>query len=466
VPGAAEKWEVSDDKKTWTFKIRGNAQYWNGDTLRAGDFRSAWISLLDPKRESPYSSLFDVIRGAYEYRTGQEADPSGIGIEVEGDKTLIVHLAVPASFFPAMLCHHSFSPVHPSMLGKEDWSGAAPVSNGPFYIAEQKTEQRAAGDGTGPDQIILSKNTHYWDAQRVNLNRITLRYIDDADEASALWNSGEARWVSGDVNLEALTDRSGIVVNPMFATHYYFIRSAEKPWTDYRVRRALILALPWDTMREGHYLPAKTLIYPIMGYPEVEGLENTDIDEAVRLLEEAGFPKGEGLPELVIRLTPSQESTRVGELMAVSWKEKLGVPVRIEVIPFRQYFQALKSPGYGVGSSTWIGDFADPYTFLQMWRRDSNLNDAHLNDADYEDLIEKSMSQEGRERLTTLAEAEKLLLDRGTVIPISFSPALNIIDTGELDGWYPNALDIHPFKYLAFKALRPLPGVAQAVPVR
>jgi peptide/nickel transport system substrate-binding protein/oligopeptide transport system substrate-binding protein len=454
IPGAAEKWEVSEDKKTWTFTIRGNAQYWNGDPLRARDFRDAWISLLDPQRESPYSSLFDVIQGAREYRTGQAPDSSGVGITAEGDATLIVRLAVPASFFPSMLCHHSFSPVHPSMLRNEDWSASPPVSNGPFYISGPG----AAGEEA--DTLVLTKNTRYWDSRRVSLNQITIRYTEDPDEASALWNSGEARWISGDVNLETLTDRSGIVVNPMFATHYYFIRSTERPWTDYRLRRALILALPWDAIREGHYLPAKTLIYPIEGYPKLDGLEQTDVDEALRLLEDAGFPRGTGLPELVIRLTPSQEAARIGELMALAWKEKLGIPVRIEIVPFRQYFQAMKTPGYGVGSSTWIGDFADPYTFLQMWRRDSNLNDAGLNDADYEELMEKSMAQEGRERFATLAEAEKLLLDRGTVIPISYSPALNIVDTGELDGWYPNALDIHPFKYFSFKALRPLPGVA------
>jgi peptide/nickel transport system substrate-binding protein/oligopeptide transport system substrate-binding protein len=454
VAGAAETWEVSEDKKTWTFTIRDSARYWNGDPLRARDFRDAWISLLDPKRESPYSSLFDVIQGVREYRTGQAPDSSGIGVTAAGDKTLIVHLAVPASFFPSMLCHHSFSPVHPSMLGNEDWSASPPVSNGPFYISGPPA---AGGEG---DTLVLTKNTRYWDSRRVELNQITIRYTEDPDEASSLWNSGEARWISGDVNLDALTDRSGIVVNPMFATHYYFIRSREPPWTDYRLRRALILALPWEAIREGHYLPAKTLIYPIEGYPKLDGLEHTDIDGALRLLEEAGFPQGAGLPELVIRLTPSQEAARIGELMALAWKEKLGVPVRIEVIPFRQYFQALKTSGYGVGSSTWIGDFADPYTFLQMWRRDSNLNDAGLNDADYEELMEKSMAQEGRERFATLAEAEKLLLDRGTVIPISYSPALNIVDTGELDGWYPNALDIHPFKYFSFRAFRPLPGVA------
>ncbi|MDR2210410.1 MAG: peptide ABC transporter substrate-binding protein, partial [Spirochaetaceae bacterium] len=453
VPGAAEKWEVSADKKTWTFTIRNNAAYWNGDTLRAEDFRAAWISLLNPERESPYSGLFDVIQGARDYRTGKVSDPSSVGIKTAGDKTLVIRLASPASFFPLMLCHHSFSPVHPSMLENEDWSAAPPLSNGPFYIVERDSSD------DGLNKLVLAKNGRYWDSQRVNLNQITILYTED-EEAAVLWNSGQARWVAGNVSLEALTDRSGIMVNPMFATYYYFIRSSEKPWTDHRVRRALILALPWETLREGYSLPATTLIFPLQGYPKIEGLTLTDVSESLRLLEEAGFPKGEGLPELVLRISPSQDAARIGELMALAWKEKLGAKVRIEVVPYRQYLQSLKKDGYTVGSSSWIGDFADPYTFLQIWRRDSNLNDARLDDADYEALIEKSMIQEGAERLATLAEAEKLLLDRGTVIPISYSPALNIVDTGELDGWYPNALDIHPFKYLIFKGFRPLPGVA------
>jgi peptide/nickel transport system substrate-binding protein/oligopeptide transport system substrate-binding protein len=97
-----------------------------------------------------------------------------------------------------------------------------------------------------------------------------------------------------------------------------------------------------------------------------------------------------------------------------------------------------------------------------MWRRDSNLNDACLDDNEYESLIEKSMTEDGNVRMATLAEAEKLLLDRGVVLPIYYNPALNIIDTAELEGWYPNALDIHPFKYLQFMAYRPLPNVVMA----
>jgi peptide/nickel transport system substrate-binding protein/oligopeptide transport system substrate-binding protein len=451
IPAAAEDWDLSEDKKQWTFIIREQARFWNGDPLRAEDFRAAWISLLDPRRNSPYSSLFDLIEGAREYRTGALRDSAQVGIETRGDKTLIVRLTAPASFFPNMLCHHSFSPIHPSMIDRENWSLEAPVSNGPFYIRE-RTEK----------QLVLAKNERYWEASRVSLNRIIIKYTGNGDEASRLWNSGEARWISGEVNIDALTDRSGIQVNAMFATHYYYIRSAKKPWNDYRVRRALVLALPWEEIRQGHFLPAKTLIYPIPGYPEVQGLDVTDGEEAQKLLAEAGYPRGTGLPDLVIKLSPSEEAARIGGLMAKAWKEQLGVPVRVEVVSHNQYFQSLKGNDYEVGSSTWIGDFADPYTFLQMWRRDSNLNDARHDDADYEQLMEKSMSEEGEQRWSTLAEAEKLLLERGTVLPISYSPAINIVDINELDGWFPNALDIHPFKYLSFRAFRPLPGVVLA----
>ncbi|MDR1507353.1 MAG: peptide ABC transporter substrate-binding protein [Treponema sp.] len=445
VPAAASSWRLSEDKKVWTFTIRANAKYWNGDPLEAEDFRAAWLDTLDPAKNSPYSSLYDIISGAREFRLGLTRNPAEVGINAPDSRTLVVTLNAPASFFPSMLCHHSFSPVHPSMANIENWS--APVSNGPFFVSE---------NGTG--YLTLLKNRNYWDAGSVALEKITIRFVDDDDESTAMWNSGEARWLAGGVNLETLTDRSGIVVNPMFATHYYYIRS-EGPFSDHRVRRALVLALPWDEIRENHFLPAKTLVYPIPGYPELKGVE-TNVEEAQDLLAEAGFPKGIGLPELVIRITPAEEADRIGKLMAAAWMGKLGIPVKLDVVPYSRYFAALKGKDYNVGSSTWIGDFADPYTFLQMWRKDSNLNDSGYNDGDFETLMEKSMTEEGDKRFEILGEAEQMLLDRGTVLPISYTPALNIVDTDELDGWFPNALDIHPFKYFSFKAFKPLPGVA------
>jgi peptide/nickel transport system substrate-binding protein/oligopeptide transport system substrate-binding protein len=349
-----------------------------------------------------------------------------------------------------MLCHHSFSTLSPAQLAEgADWT--APVGNGPFIIIE-KTEER----------IVFEKNPYYWDSGNVALRRLVIQFTVDGKEASALWNSGAAHWLSGDMDIDSLTDRSGIMVNAMFATHYYFIRSSSPPWNDPRVRRALSLALPWDEIRSGLYLPAKTLIFPITGYPEIAGIDGTDAPESLRLLADAGFADGALFPQLVIRIPPSEEARRIALLMAGAWQTKLHVPTLIQEVPFAQYQSSLKRDDYVVGSTGWIGDFADPYTFLQMFQKDSNLNDARYNDADYEALIEKSMNEDGDERMATLSEAEAMLLDRGVVLPISYSPAINIVDTDELDGWYPNAMDLHPFKYLSFKEKKPLPGVASS----
>ncbi|MDR1388668.1 MAG: peptide ABC transporter substrate-binding protein [Treponema sp.] len=445
VPAAASSWRISADRKVWTFTIRPGARFSNGDALRAEDFRAAWLSVLEPENECPYSSLFDIIEGARDYRMGVSADPLSVGITALAEKTLEVRLTSPAAYFPSMLCHHSFYPIHPSMIQDGDWT--RPVSNGPFVMEDFDR-----------DKIVLAKDARYWDAASVSLNRITIRVTNSDEEAAALWNSGEARWIEGGVDLDALTDRSGIQVNPMFATYYFFIRTTG-PWEDYRLRRALSLALPWPEIRQGHYLPAKNLVYPINGYPSVDGIENQDIEEAKRLFAEAGHPSGVNLDEIIIRVVQGEEEDRIAKLMAAAWME-LGLAVKIDVISPLKYFDSMKDKNYNVGSLSWIGDFADPYTFLQMWRRDSNINDAWFNDADFEALMEQSMNEEGRTRFETLAKAEQLLIDRGAVLPVSHSIALNVVDTDELDGWFANPLDIHPYKYFSFKSLKPLPGVA------
>jgi len=446
IPALAESWDLSQDGRQWTFTIRQNARFSNGDPITAEDFRRSWLSLISPGREAPYSSMFDLIEGARDYRTGA-AGPGGVGVIARGPRTLVVRLNSPASFFPSMLCHHSFSPIHESMVGVEDWSLAPPISNGAFRISEMDA-----------DRIVLVRSEYYWDAASVALSRITVRFAGD-DEASALWNSGEALWIYGNANLDALTDRSGISVHPLFGTHFYFIRS-EEPLDDYRVRRALVLALPWEEMRSRHFLPARTLVNPLPGYPRIAGIGETDPARAARLLEQAGFPGGEGMPELVFRITPSMEAARISGLMAGAWEEHLGVSSRMEVVPFDEYFASLRLGGYHVGSSSWIGDFPDPYSFLKKWRRGSNLNSALHSDDDFERLMDRSMLEAGAARWATLAEAEQLLLDRGSVIPISFLPAVNVIDTHELEGWFPNPLGIHPFRHLSFREFAPLPGVA------
>ena len=165
VAAVASRWKLSDDKKVWTFTLRDYARYWNGDSVKAEDFRAAWLYLLEPGRNSTYSSLFDIIEGAGDYRTGRVTDKARVGIEAPDDKTLVVRLASPAAFFPSMLCHHSFSPVHPAMLKVEDWSSTSPISNGPYYLLENNGKTK-----------VFARNELYWDAVDVRLKTIQPSY--------------------------------------------------------------------------------------------------------------------------------------------------------------------------------------------------------------------------------------------------------------------------------------------------
>lgn len=447
VPGVAYRWKLSPDRKTWRFLLRENARFSNGDPVRAGDFRESWLRVLDPEGGAEYSFLFDVIRGARDYRLGRSREVAGI--RVVADHELEVELEKPASHFLKLLCHTTFVPLHSSYRQRRGWDTEATlIGNGPFYLHAR-----------GPGELALRRNQLYWDAPRVELESLRVRFLEDEQEISQGFNKGEIHW-STDWDTELLLDRTKIVFNPLFATSYFFFVCAQAPWSDSRVRRALALLVPWEQVRsKDTLLPTSRLIPPIPSYPEVKGIQGPDRDEALRLLEQAGYPGGRGLPPVDFKLPDDPESTRVAGLMAEAWKRELALEVRLTSLPFDRYLAEVKRPDFTLGAGTWIGDYADPLTFLQMWTADSNLNDARFVDEEFEALIDGSHGAEPKARYERLAQSEELLLQRAVILPISYSPAFNLIDLDRVEGWFPNVLNIHPFKYIRFRTLRVPEGV-------
>ena len=454
VPAVAREWEISSDGTVYTFSLRNGARYWNGDRVTAQHFRDTWLALLDPAAESAYSFLFDSIAGAEEYRSGKNSDPESVGIRAVADDVLELTLHQPAPHFIDVLAHHSFVPVHPRMLQDGDWEqGEEIIGNGPFRIIEHTAEE-----------IVLSRNDHYWDRRNVRIPRLRLIFSEDDEQVTQAFNDGEIHWAAGGMMLDQVARPQSIVVNPMFATTYFFFVSDREPWDDPRVRRALTLLLPWDRIRDSeiHFAPARTLVPVIPGYPDVVGIVEQDLDEAFELLEMAGFPEGDGLEEPVIRIPGGLENSRIVTLMRESWEEYLGLESHVEVVRYPEYFDSLSEDrAYAVATVSWIGDFADPLTFLQMWTSQSNLNESGFNNPDYDRLVREGATLRGETRYETLSRAERMLLETAVVLPISHSPAINLIDLSTVDGWYPNPLDIHPFKYLRLLGLTPAPGVVR-----
>lgn len=451
VPGVARTWTVSNDNLRWTFRLRPDARYSNGDRVTAAHFRDTWLALLHPDADSAYSFLFDVIRGAQDYRLGRNSDPGSVGIRAVSDSELVVELHSPATHFLDILCHHSFVVVHPDMLEKGDWDSTEIIGNGPFVLTERSE-----------DRLVMEVNEQYWDRDALEIDGLRILLVDDPETSTEAFNRGSVHWMSGGWNLEAITDRRSIVVNPMFSTTYYYFRASEKPYDDARVRRALALLLPWSQIRseEIYFSPASTLVPPIPFYPNPDGIVEAVEDEALALLAEAGYPGGNGLPAPTILIPGGEDHNRIATLVQAAWGERLNLEVQIVEVPFPRYFDALETESYTLGTVSWIGDFADPLTFLQMWTSGSNLNDSGYANADFDGLVNRSLSQRGSERFQTLAEAEAMLLDSGLVLPISHSPAVNVIDQRRISGWYANPLDIHPFKHIGFAELAPIPRVA------
>jgi len=446
VPGTAFKWDMSDDNLVYTFYLRDNAYYSNGDPVKAEDFRRTFIYNLDPASNAAYSVYLDVIKGAKDFREGKSKDPASVGIRAVSDKVLEITLAKPASHFLKLLCLLNFAPIHSSYNGKKNWDTESTlITNGPFMIQERK-----------PDQILFVKNKHYWDADQVKMDGILLRFFKDDKELAGEVNAGKIHWTNlnyCDYQTLDAASKEKIVPNSMFATSFLFFVCKEKPWNDPRVRKGIAMLFPWKELRSQEFslYPTTKLVPEIPKYPEVKGISQNKA-EALKLLEEAGFPKGAGLPPITILITKG--GTFYADKIAAALKEAIGIEVKYKEIESRDYFNELHKHEYTLSSYTWIGDFADPLAFLQMWTSYSNLNEALYSSTAYDKLIEESLAATGLDRYKKLAEAEELLLQEATILPIDHIAAFNIIEYDIIGGWFPNPLDFHPMKYIEFKDSR------------
>ncbi|MCL1818407.1 MAG: peptide ABC transporter substrate-binding protein, partial [Spirochaetaceae bacterium] len=386
VPAVARSWDISSGGKTYTFRLREDARYANGDPVTAEDFRASWLALLDPKLKAEYASFCDVIKGARDYREGKNPDPASVGIRTLSPTRLEVVLEEPATHFLKILCYHSLVPVHHSLLERADWSGAAEIiGNGPYRITERTEEL-----------ILLEKNPHYWDAANVKTEAFRFVFIDDEEEVAQKFNNYEIHWAASAAGWNSVLYQDTIIINPLFATSYFFFGNTSLPGNNEKLRRALALLVPWEDLRSTafQFLPATTLVPPIQYYPPPETIQETAREEALSLLEECGFSGGEGLPPLTIKIPESREYMRLAALMTEAW-EKEGIRSEIIAYPFPRYYETLKDGGFSLATMSWIADFADPFAFLQMWTSTSNLNDARFADPAYDELIRKSMGQSG-----------------------------------------------------------------------
>ncbi len=438
LPAVAESYKISRDKKTWTFTIRSNAKFSSGEPITAQTVYDSWIKLLSPSSQAPFASLLDCIQGAEAYRTGKGTKEE-VSIKASGPLTLVIKLINPTEHLPKILCHHAFSVVHEN----------SSVYSGAFTL------------GTFTEtEIILKKNTYYWDCGNVALPSIRLVLSDDLDENTYLFNTGKIDWACDALNAGKVIDKDSVVVSTQFGTEYLFFKSHRSPWNTAAARNALLMAVPWEKLRSDSIVPADTLLVKLQGYPDVAGLNDEDIEEAKRLLEEARIP--EAKRKITCAVPDNSYILKQMEILKAAW-DQIGVSLDIQKTPTNRYLQSIEEWDADLFTYTWIGDFADPLAFLELFRSNSSLNVTNWKNSSYDNLIqEASQMTDAEKRYDKLAEAEQLLLDEGVIMPVSHPVSFNVIDRNYIAGWYDNALDIHPLKYLFFNEVKPVQGLVLA----
>ncbi|MGM0431099.1 MAG: peptide ABC transporter substrate-binding protein [Spirochaetota bacterium] len=438
IPGNASSITPSDDQRTWTIKVRRNARFSNGDKITAKTYRDSWLHMLAPDNPGDMASLLDMVKGVKKYRKGLNNDPASVGIRLKDLYTLEIELITPSPYLMKILCHHAFAPVHPYNLTEEGKPNPDNfISSGPFTISEHSDEQ-----------LFFEQNPHYWDSSAVKLESIRVELRQSSMQLVSEFSEGLVHWSETYLDISLLLDRDHLQVFPEYSTSFFYFSAERGPYADPEVRRAMALLIPWDEVRGASASVFKTdsLVPQDYSYHGNNGITERDRQEAMRLLRRSGHPEGEGLPLMEIAIYPNARLEEMTDIITDVWSRELGITIVIDVVPFSYYIDKTDHP-YAMAYLTWIGDFYDPYSFLSLWTSDSSFNPGSYSNSEYDALIENALRQENEEkRYETFAEAEQLLLDTAAVIPISHGVSINFVDTDVLKGWYPNLLNIHPFK--------------------
>ena len=437
-PAIAESWTTSEDKKTYYFNIRKDAKFSNGDSITALTFKNSFLKAIDPETHAEFASLLDIIENAEDFRTGKIKDDGLVGIKTEGNYKLIITLKKRAPYFTKILCHHTFTPVHPSLLNIEHWNINQIFSSGPYILSKTK------------NKITYIKNEHYWDIKNTYFDKINLIKYTESLDATDDYNKGKIDWLTDNsINLNNISDVDTLQVNPLFATTYYYFNPNYKEYKNNRIRNAISLMIPWNKIREKQYIPANSLIPSLNNFPKNSAINEQNIEKSLQILKEEGYENGNGLSDIILSIPKNSNSDNfISQLIKENIEKNSNIKVNIKETEYPDFFTINRNENFTISTLSWIGDFADPLTFLEMWTSNSNLNNSKFSSKEFDNIIEDSSNLNQDQRYKELSKAEKILLDNSIVFPINHTPGINVIDIRYIENWYSNTLDIHPFKYL------------------
>ena len=435
IGGQAESWETSEDGLTWTFTMRDGLKWSDGTDLNAKDFEYSFKRMANPDTAAPYAeTCLGMIDG---FDAAQAGDPDALNVKASDDgKTLTIVLSYPCSYFDKMAAFATMSPVQQATVeaNGDSWCTSADtfVSNGPYMIT----------DWTPSERIVLTKNPNYvggWDSSKIVTDTITLLLLEDSSASFAAYNSGEAVLIK-DVptdeipSLTKAEDGGDFYVDTILGTYYVSLNLQRDAFKDAKVRKALSLAIDRDyvanTIMQGTYTTADSIVGPGIvdesGYfhdngnaPYISADYEANLAEAKKLLEEAGYPNGEGYPTIEYSTNDAGYHVPLAEYLQQAWGD-LGITLTINKMEWSSFTPARRAGEYDVARNGWVMDYNDPSNMLDLFCTSNGNNDGKYANPDFDAAIDASRVADSAEHFAQLHKAEDILMEDMGCLPIAY----------------------------------------------
>lgn len=456
IPGAAESWNVSADGRSYTFKLRQAARWSNGDRLVAEDFAFAFRRLVDPRTASQYALMLEPVVNATDIVAGRKP-PSVLGVFTPDEATLLVELVEPSPYFIAMLSHPSTFPVHRATLANSPQDFARPgtaVTNGAFVPTEWQIGSH----------VLAVRNPHYWNNAENRLDAV--RYVHVADPATEL-----TRFRAGDLDITYTVPPGEVArlerelpgqlrIAPHVGVYYYGFALDLPPFRDAKkLRQALAMAIDREMLTkqvlgDGErpaygWVPDGVAGYEPQRFDWASLVPVARVAEARRLYAEAGYSTAKPL-KVELRTSKSPVHDRIALAVTAMWKETLGVEASLRSEDFRVLKAAIDAREAALYRGSWIGDYNDAYSFLQVLKGGFGINLPRYASDAYDMALVTAASAAGADRATHLAAAERQLLDDVPLIPLYFYVSKHLV-APRVSGFYNNVMNVTYSKDLSLR---------------
>lgn len=451
VEATAEAIDISDDGLTYTFTIREDANWSNGEPVTAGDFVFAWRHMLDPETASPAAFLGYFIEGAESYNMGEGA-AEDVAVVAEDDKTLVVTLTAPTEAFLNIITNPSFFPIHEATATENpEWHTEAEsfVGNGPFNLASWSHDE----------EFVFEKNEEYWDAENVKLDGVHWAMVNDENTEYQMYEAGELDVSDVPAELsEQLMDSPELTMLDQAGTYFYRYNVEAEPFTNKKVRQAFAYAVNQNDIVQYVTKNGEKPAYGFTSYgfegPDGKDfrdaagdLVKTDAEKAKQLLEEGMKEEGwETLPPVTITYSTNDTHQIIAETLQDQFKQTLGVDVELQNVESSVFAADQKAFKYQMSRSSFLHDYADPVNALESFITDSSMNRTQWSNAEFDKLIADAKAEtDSAARWEMLIEAEKILMDEMPIFPIHFYNQVQL-EKENVEG-----IQRHPVGYMDLK---------------